>query len=161
MIPLQKGEALQGLDIPDMDGWIPPNLHRTDRKDVSGTQTREVLEGVHGLQLKPCTVPGAGWHGGYLSGGHVIFEWVDGETEDVVIVAQIEALRVLLPVVDDGHRRHVIHNLGCLRVKQIIPAVIAPIPAQRHGGGTARRGCYIRNTETKKRVNRSQDFYQT
>lgn len=54
---------------------------------------------------------------------------MDAEAEDVVVVAEVEALRVLLPVVDDGHGGDVINHLSCLRVEQVVPAVIAPVPA--------------------------------
>lgn len=54
---------------------------------------------------------------------------MDAEAEDVVVVAEVEALRVLLPVVDNGHSSDVINHLSCLCVEQVVPAVIAPVPA--------------------------------
>lgn len=54
---------------------------------------------------------------------------MDAEAEDVVVVAEVEPLRVLLPVVHNGHGGDVINHLSCLRVEQVVPAVIAPVPA--------------------------------
>lgn len=64
----------------------------------------------------------------HLSGGHVIFERVHREAQDIVIMTEVKALRVLLSVVHHGYCRHMIHHLSGLSVKQIIPAVAAPVP---------------------------------
>lgn len=65
----------------------------------------------------------------YLCGGHVVFERVDGEAEDVVVVAEVKPLTVLQPVVDDGDGGHVVHHLPRLTVEQVVTTVKAPIPA--------------------------------
>ena len=71
----------------------------------------------------------------YLSRGYVVLEGVDGQAEDVVVVAHVEALRVLLPVVHHPHGGHVVHNLPRLGVEQVAAAVIAPVaehPSHTH-----------------------------
>lgn len=80
----------------------------------------------------------------YLCRGHVVLEWVDGETEDVVVVAEIKPLTVLQPVVDDGDGRHVVHHLPRLSVEQVVTTVEAPVPAAnrkqtRHNKTKSRR----------------------
>lgn len=78
--------------------------------------------------------------GVYLRGGHVVFERVDREAEDVIVVAEVKSLTVLQPVVDDGNSGHVVHHLPCLTVEQVVPTVKSPIPAgnrkqDRHNKG--------------------------
>lgn len=65
----------------------------------------------------------------YLSRGHVVFERVHGEAEDVVVVAQVKPLTVLQPVVDDGHGGHVVHHLPRLAVEQVATAIEASVAA--------------------------------
>lgn len=59
----------------------------------------------------------------------VVFERVHGQAEDVVVVAEVEPLAVLQPVVDDSHGGHVVHHLPGLSVEQVVATVEAPVPA--------------------------------
>ena len=65
-----------------------------------------------------------------LSGGYEVFNGVDTQTQDVVRVLQVEALLVLLLVVDHPHCRHVVHDLTILGVEQVVTAVVTTVPAQ-------------------------------
>lgn len=65
----------------------------------------------------------------HLRRGCVVFERVHGQAEDVVVVAEVEPLAVLQPVVDDDHGGHVVHHLPCLSVEQVVATVEAPVPA--------------------------------
>ena len=69
---------------------------------------------------------------GDLSTGSEVLQRVDAEAQDVVIVAEVEALAVQLPVVDHTHRRHVVQHLAALSVEQVVPAVVTTVPAHRH-----------------------------
>lgn len=71
----------------------------------------------------------------YLCRRHVVFEWVNGEAEDVVVVSQVEALTVLQPVVDHGHGGHVEHHLPRLSVEQVVATVEAAVPEGRRKSG--------------------------
>lgn len=51
-----------------------------------------------------------------------------GQAEDVVVVAEVEPLAVLQPVVDDSHGGHVVHHLPSLSVEQVVATVEAPVP---------------------------------
>lgn len=62
---------------------------------------------------------------------------MDGEAEDVVVVAEIKPLTVLQTVVDNGDGSHVVHHLPRLTVEQVVTTVEAPIPAQVTGSYTA------------------------
>lgn len=64
----------------------------------------------------------------YLCRGHIVFERVDSEAENIVIVAQVKPLTVLQPVVDDSDGSHVVHHLPRLTVEQVVTTVEAPIP---------------------------------
>ena len=68
----------------------------------------------------------------YLPSRHVVLERVHCQAEDVVVVAEVEALGVLLSAVDHGHGCYVVHHLPRLRVEQVVPAVVAPVPAGKH-----------------------------
>lgn len=73
---------------------------------------------------------------------------MDGQAEDVVVVAQVEPLRVLQTVVDDGDSSHVVHHLPRLGVEQVVPAVKAPIPEDQETtpmrGGARGEGSKVR-----------------
>lgn len=56
---------------------------------------------------------------------------MDAQAQDVVVVAQVEALAVQLPVVDHAHSGHVVHHLAALGVEQVVPAVVTPIPERK------------------------------
>lgn len=64
----------------------------------------------------------------HLSCSSKVLQRVDAEAQDVVIVAQIEALTVQLTVVDHAHRRHMEQHLATLSVEQVVPAVVPTIP---------------------------------
>lgn len=57
---------------------------------------------------------------------------MDAEAQDVIVVAQVEALHMQLTVVDHAHRCYVVQHLPALRVKQVVPAVVATVTAQRN-----------------------------
>lgn len=65
----------------------------------------------------------------YLGRGYVVFERVNGEAEDVVIVSEVKPLAVLQAVVDHAHGGHVVDHLPRLAVVQVVPAVKAAVPA--------------------------------
>lgn len=52
---------------------------------------------------------------------------MDGQAENVIVMPQVEPLRVLLPVVHHGNGGDVVHHLSGLCVEQIVPAVVAPV----------------------------------
>lgn len=56
---------------------------------------------------------------------------MDSQTEDVVIVAHVEALSVLLPVVHHPDGSHVVHDLTGLGIEQVAPAIITPVAADK------------------------------
>lgn len=63
----------------------------------------------------------------YLACSYIIFNGVDGQTQDVIIMAQVKALRVLLSVINHSHSRYVVDDLSGLSVEQIAPAVGASV----------------------------------
>lgn len=65
----------------------------------------------------------------YLSRGNVVFQWMDCEAKDVVIVSEVEPLAVLQTVVDHANSSHVIDHLPRLTVVQVVTAVKAAVPA--------------------------------
>lgn len=62
-----------------------------------------------------------------MSCSYVIFDGVDGQTEDVIVVAKVEALCVLLSVIHHPYSSDMVHNLPGLSVEQVTPAVIASV----------------------------------
>lgn len=52
---------------------------------------------------------------------------MDSQTEDVIIMAHVEALGVLLSVVYDPYGSHVVHYLTGLGIEQVAPAIITPV----------------------------------
>lgn len=68
-----------------------------------------------------------GW--AYLGRCHVVFERVNGEAEDVVVVSEVKALTVLHPVVNDSDCGHMEHHLPRLGVEQVVATVKATVPA--------------------------------
>ena len=64
----------------------------------------------------------------YLTSGTDILDGMDAQTEDVVSVFGVEALRVVLFVVNDSHRRHVVHNVSIRQVEQVVTTVVATVP---------------------------------
>lgn len=63
----------------------------------------------------------------YLPSGHVVFHWMDGQAENVIIVPQVQPLGVLLPVVHNSNCSNVIDHLSSLSVEQIVSTVVAPV----------------------------------
>ena len=68
----------------------------------------------------------------HLSRGSIVLQWVDAEAQDVVVMAEVEALTVQLSVVDHAHRRHVVQHLPALSVEEVVPAVVPTVPAHTH-----------------------------
>lgn len=56
---------------------------------------------------------------------------MDSQTQDVVIMAHVEALSVLLPVVHDPDGGHVVHDLARLGIEQVAPAIVTPVAASK------------------------------
>lgn len=57
---------------------------------------------------------------------------MDGQAENVIVMPQVEPLRVLLPAVHHGNSGDVVHHFSGLCVEQVVPAVVAPVTeAQR------------------------------
>lgn len=57
---------------------------------------------------------------------------MDGQAENVIVMPQVEPLRVLLSVVHHGNGGDVVHHFSGLCVEQVVPAVVAPVTeAQR------------------------------
>lgn len=61
---------------------------------------------------------------------------MDSKTEDVVIVAHVEALSVLLSVVHDPDGSHVVHYLARLGIEQVAPAVVTPVAESKKSCAT-------------------------
>lgn len=57
---------------------------------------------------------------------------MDSQTEDVIVMAHVEALGVLLSVVHDPYGSHVVHDLTRLGVEQVAPAIITPVAAKQN-----------------------------
>lgn len=95
------------------------------------TQPIRALSGRQQEEVADVRVGDGGVGGGdaHLRGSCVVFERVHSQAEDVVVVAEVEPLAVLQPVVDDGHGGHVVHNLPSLSVEQVVATVEAPVPA--------------------------------
>lgn len=56
---------------------------------------------------------------------------MDSQTEDVIVMAHVEALGVLLSVVYDPYGSHVVHYLTSLGIEQVAPAIITPVAANK------------------------------
>lgn len=115
MVSLQQRQTLQSLDVPDVDGRVSAHLNAESQSESLSVS----------LMVTCCVLISRT----YLCRGHIVFERVDGEAEDVVVVTEVESLTVLRPVVDDGDGSHVIHHLPRLTVEQVVTTVKAPIPA--------------------------------
>lgn len=71
---------------------------------------------------------------------------MDRQTEDVIVMAHVEALGVLLSVVYDPYGSHVVHDLPGLGVEQVAPAIITPVAAKRKAANANRLGTAARGT---------------
>lgn len=67
--------------------------------------------------------------GSYLASGYKVLQGMDGQTEDVVIMAHVETLGVLLSVVYNPNGSYMVDYLTSLGVKEVAPAVITPVAA--------------------------------
>lgn len=67
-----------------------------------------------------------GW--AYLRRSHIVFERVNREAEDVVVVAKVKPLTVLQAVVYDSNGGNVVHDLPPLSVEEVVTTIKAPIP---------------------------------
>jgi thiaminase len=52
---------------------------------------------------------------------------MDSQTENIIIMTQVKALRVLLPIINDAYCSHMVHNLTNSSIKQIASAVITSV----------------------------------
>lgn len=62
-----------------------------------------------------------------LSRSNIVFDWVNAQAEDVIIVTQIQPLSVLLPIIYNSYRSNMIHHFSSLCVEQVISTVIASV----------------------------------
>lgn len=67
----------------------------------------------------------------HLARGYKVLEGMDGQAEDVIIVAHVEPLGILLSVVHDPDGSHVVDYLPGLGVEQVAPAVVASVAANQ------------------------------
>lgn len=63
----------------------------------------------------------------HLSRSNIVFDWVDAQAEDVIVMTEIQPLSVLLPIVYNSYRSNVIHHFSGLCVEQVISTVIASV----------------------------------
>ena len=76
----------------------------------------------------------------YLTSGNDILDGMDAQTEDVIGVLGVEALRVILLVVHDPHRRHVVAVRPDLRLSLRPPRPTLVSPRRTHRHPIRRRG---------------------
>lgn len=79
--------------------------------------------------------------GSYLSCCYKVLEGVDGQTEDVIIMAHVETLGILLPVVHDPDGSYVVDDLPGLSVEQVASAIITPVAAKKRSTLHEGLGC--------------------
>lgn len=65
----------------------------------------------------------------YLACCYKILEGMDSQTEDIIIVAHVETLGILLPIIHNANRSYVVDYLPRLGVEQITSAIVAPVAA--------------------------------
>ena len=63
----------------------------------------------------------------YLPSGHVVLHWMNGQAENVIVVPQVQPLRVLLPVIHDSNCSNVIDHFSSLCVEQIVSTIVASV----------------------------------
>lgn len=69
--------------------------------------------------------------GSYLACCYEVLEGMDSQTEDVIIMAQVETLGVLLSVVHDPNGSYMVDYLSGLGVEEVAPAIITPVAANK------------------------------
>ena len=110
-----------------MAGSLPTCTHRTGSKHTSGHS--QFTDPMRHLCVCVCVCVRVCVH---LSRGSIVLQRVDAEAQDVVVMAEVEALTVQLSVVDHAHRRHVVQHLPALSVEEVVPAVVPTVPAHTH-----------------------------
>lgn len=65
----------------------------------------------------------------YLASCYIVLQGVDSQTKDIIIMAHVESLGVLLPVVHNSNGSYMVDYLPCLGVEQVASAVVAPVTA--------------------------------
>lgn len=60
-----------------------------------------------------------------------VLEGVDSQTEDVIIMAHVETLGILLPVVHNPNGSYMVDDLPGLGVEQVASAIITPVAANK------------------------------
>lgn len=60
---------------------------------------------------------------------------MQSQTEDVIIMAHVETLRILLSVVHNPYSSNMVHYLPSLGIEQVAPAIIPPVAANKKGVG--------------------------
>lgn len=67
---------------------------------------------------------------------------MQSQTEDVIIMAHVETLRILLSVVHNPYSSDMVHYLPSLGIEQVAPAIIPPVAANKKRGRGV-RGLYL------------------
>lgn len=67
----------------------------------------------------------------YLPCCYIVFQRMNSQAENIIIMTQVKALRVLLPIVNDTHCCYMVHNFTNLSIKQITSTVITSVTENR------------------------------
>lgn len=67
----------------------------------------------------------------YLACRNKVFQGVDSQTEDVIVMAHIETLSILLSVIHHPNSSYMIDNFPGLGVEEVASAIIAPVAAKK------------------------------
>ena len=80
-------------------------------------------------KLNPLSSAKSASYGGdiYLPSGHVVLHWMNGQAENVIVVSQVQPLRVLLPIIHDSNCSNVIDHFSSLCVEQIVSTIVASV----------------------------------
>lgn len=64
-----------------------------------------------------------------------VLQGVDSQTEDVIIMAHVETLSILLPVVYNPYGSYVVNYFSSLGVEQVAPAIVASVAENKTTDG--------------------------
>lgn len=65
--------------------------------------------------------------GTYLACCHIVFQRMNSQTQNIIIMTQVKTLCVLLSIIYDTHCCHVVHNFTNLSVEKITSTVITSV----------------------------------
>lgn len=88
----------------------------------------------------------------YLACCYKVLEGMDCQAKDVIIVAHVESLGILLPVVHNPNGSHVVDYLPGLSVEQVAPAIVASVAE------TKRHWFIARETVREKRIGKNRHY---